>query len=538
MSKVISFKEEGREKLKRGVDTLAEAVKVTLGPKGRNVVIHRPYGSPIITKDGVTVAEYVELEDQTENLGAQLIKEVASKTAKIAGDGTTTATVLTQALVHEGTRLMAAGNSPVDLKRGIDWATEKAIKFIEEKATKIEANDLEKVRQIATVSANNDAALGNLITEAINLVTTEGLVTVENSKTSETYLEELRGMQFSKGFVSPYFATDEANGVAEYENPLILIFQNRIFNMAQIQPVVEKAYRTKRPLLIIAVDIDAPARQALIVNKNKIGLEVVAVKAPGFGDQQRDILEDIAVLTGGEVFGNEKGLKLENIQISQMGSCEKITVTADSTTIIGGKGDPEKIAARVAIIKDNIEKATSDFNKDHLKVRLAKLTGGVAVIHVGGHSELEAKERFYRVEDAVYATRAALEEGYLPGGGLALFEAAYNTEFLQGDPTGSVGDLLLKNALMTPLKVIAANAGKNDEVVASKILEFQFKLGYDARENKLCDLVEAGIIDPLKVVKTALQNAASVAGLILTTECVIAEKESPIPNPYQGQPVF
>jgi chaperonin GroEL len=540
MNKEISFKEEGRERLKKGVDALAEAVKVTLGPKGRNVVIQRGFGNTIITKDGVTVAEHIELDDQIANLGAGLIKEVAARTAKIAGDGTTTATVLTQALISEGLKNMAAGVSPVNLKKGIEHACEQVLKFIEEKSIKIEG-DLDKIKAIATISSNNDESLGELIANAVSLVTTDGIVTVEGSPTSSTYLEEVSGMQFSKGFISPYFVTDEKKQIAEYDDPIILIYQNRFKTIQEAAPALERARKSGRPLLIIAQDMDAQTIQALLVNKLRVDFKVVAVKTPGHGDHQRDILEDIAVLTGGVVLGNEKGEKLENANMVHFGKASKVVVDKDTTTITGGQGDPDKIKARVELIREQIaDESKSDFDRDLLKTRLAKLTGGVAIIHVGGPTELEANERRYRVEDAVHATKAAIAEGYLPGGGTSLLYASY-LDLGKGitDPEVLLGIELFKRALRSPIRTIVENAGVSAEVVIEYIshygnLDGGITFGYDAVTGMYGDLVECGIIDPAKVVRVGVENAASIAGLILTTECVIGFKESPNHFPQMG----
>ena len=529
MSIEIKFGEEGRKKLKAGVDILANAVKVTLGPKGRNVIIQRNFGEPIITKDGVTVAEYIEIEDQLENLGAQLVKGVASKTAKIAGDGTTTATVLAQAIVAEGMRHVLAGANPMDIKKGLDKACACIVEKIKESSIDVR-EDLDKIRQIATISANNDEEIGNLIAKAIEVVTVDGLVTVESSKSTETSLVEEKGMQFSRGYLSPYFVTDRERMICSLEKPNILIYSGRIESIQELIPVLEATQKSGRPLLIIAEEIDAQTLQALVVNKLQGSINAVAIKAPSFGDEQLQILEDIAILTNGVVVGDERGETLENFTRHNFGECESIVITSDNTLIVNGKGNAEKIAARVATLKHARAESTSDFVKTKLGIRIAKLAGGVGIIKVGAASEVEMLERKYRVEDAVHATRAAIAEGVVPGGGIALLTIA---DVIIDDATDdeALGAKILMTAIQKPFETIILNAGLKPDIIANEIYLSGCKVGFDARNEVFVDMVDAGIIDPAKVVRVALENAVSVAGLILTTECTIFASEKPkIPN--------
>ena len=523
--KEISFNTEAREKLKNGIDALANAVRVTLGPKGRNVVIHKSFGAPTITKDGVTVAKEIELEDPIMNMGAQMVKEVASKTADIAGDGTTTATVLAQAMVTAGMKNVTAGANPIELKRGIDKAT-KAV--IQELRTQVEVigSDFEKIKQVASISANNDDEIGTLIADAMKKVSTEGVITVEEAKGTETYMEEVMGMQFDRGYLSPYFVTNAEEMVAEYENPYILIHDKKISNMQDLVPILEKVIGAGRSLLIIAEDIESQALGVLVVNRLRAGLKVVAVKAPGFGDRRKAMLEDIAVLTGGTVISEEQGYKLENVELNQLGVCEKVTVDKDNTTIVSGKGETELIKSRINQIKQQIEKTTSDYDKEKLQERLAKLAGGVAVLYIGAPTEVEMKEKKDRVDDALHATRAAVEEGIVVGGGVAFIRSMSALDKLKGDNEDqNIGIQIVKKALEAPLRIIAENAGVEGSVVLNRVKNSRGSQGYNARTEKFEDLKKAGVIDPLKVTRVALENAASIAGMVLTTECVISEKK-------------
>jgi chaperonin GroEL len=523
-AKQINFNSDAREKLKNGVDALANAVKVTLGPKGRNVILQKSFGAPSITKDGVSVAKEIELEDAVENMGAQMVKEVASKTADLAGDGTTTATVLAQAMVTAGLKNVSAGANPMDLKRGI----EKAVKVVVEdlKAqTELIGDDFDKIKQVASVSANNDEAIGTLIADAMKRVSKDGVITVEEAKGTDTYVNEVIGMQFDRGYLSPYFITDAENMVAEYENPLILITDKKISNMQEFVPILEKSLQTGRPLLIIAEDVESQALGVLVVNRLRAGLKVVAVKAPGFGDRRKAMLEDIAVLTGGTVISEEKGFKLENTTIEDLGSCGKITVDKDNTTIVDGAGQKDDIKSRINQIKSQVETTTSDYDKEKLQERLAKLAGGVAVLHVGAATEVEMKEKKDRVDDALHATRAAIEEGIVAGGGVALvraINALRNMKGLNEDET--TGIAIVRKSLEAPIRVIAENAGVEGSVVLQRVQNGRGDYGYNARTDKFESMKGAGIIDPTKVTRVALENAASIAGLILTTECVISEK--------------
>ncbi len=524
MAKDISFNRDAREKLRAGVDALANAVKVTLGPKGRNVVIQKSFGAPQITKDGVTVAKEVELEDAVENMGAQMVKEVASKTADIAGDGTTTATVLAQAMINAGLKNVTAGANPMDLKRGIDKATRIIIENLRQQSEVI-GDDFNKIQQVASISANNDDEIGALIADAMKRVTKDGVITVEEAKGTDTYVEEVLGMQFDRGYLSPYFVTNAESMVTEYETPFILIYDKKISNMQDIVPVLEKVIQTGRPLLIIAEDIDSQALGVLVVNRLRAGLKVCAVKAPGFGDRRKAMLEDIAILTGGTVISDEKGYKLENTQLTDLGSCEKITVDKDNTTIVNGRGSNDMIQARINQIKAQIETTTSDYDREKLQERLAKLAGGVAVLHVGAPTEVEMKEKKDRVDDALHATRAAVEEGIVAGGGVALVRAIDALKDVKGvneDETIGIG--IVRKSLESPLRTIADNAGVEGSVVLQNVLTQKGSYGYNARTDQYQDLKEAGVIDPTKVTRIALENAASIAGMVLTTECVINDK--------------
>ncbi len=523
-AKQINFNSDAREKLKNGVDALANAVKVTLGPKGRNVILQKSFGAPGITKDGVSVAKEIELEDPIENMGAQMVKEVASKTADLAGDGTTTATVLAQAMVTAGLKNVSAGANPMDLKRGIDKAVKVVVEDLKAQ-TELIGDDFDKIKQVASVSANNDESIGALIADAMKRVSKDGVITVEEAKGTDTYVNEVIGMQFDRGYLSPYFITDAENMVAEYENPLILITDKKISNMQEFVPILEKSLQTGRPLLIIAEDVESQALGVLVVNRLRAGLKVVAVKAPGFGDRRKAMLEDIAILTGGTVISEEKGFKLENTTLEDLGSCAKITVDKDNTTIVDGAGQKDDIKSRINQIKAQVETTTSDYDKEKLQERLAKLAGGVAVLYVGAATEVEMKEKKDRVDDALHATRAAIEEGIVAGGGVALVRsiaALRNMKGINEDET--TGIAIVRKALESPIRVIAENAGVEGSVVLQKVLNGRGDYGYNARTDKFESMKAAGIIDPTKVTRVALENAASIAGLILTTECVISEK--------------
>jgi chaperonin GroEL len=536
MAKNISFQSEAREKLRHGINALANAVKVTLGPKGRNVVIQKSFGAPHITKDGVTVAKEVELEDAIENMGAQMAKEVASKTADVAGDGTTTATVLAQAIVNSGMKLVAAGANPMDLKRGIDKAVNKVVEHLKG-LSEIIGDDFSKIEQVATISANNDHEIGKLIANAMQEVSTNGVITVEEAKGRETYVDKVVGMQFDRGYLSPYFVTNTETMDCEYEHPMILIHDKKISNVQQLIPVLEKAHGAGRPLLIIAEDLDTQPLSTLVVNRIRLGLKVVAVKAPGFGDRRKAMLEDIAILTGGTVISEETGHSLENVQLTDLGSCERVTVDKDNTTIVNGQGSAEKVTGRIAQIKAQIENTTSDYDKEKLQERLAKLAGGVAVLYIGAPTEVEMKEKKDRVDDALHATRAAVEEGIVPGGGVALIrclDALDNMVGLNDDETAGIS--IVRTALEYPLRVIAENAGVEGSVVVMKVKEGKSDFGYNARTEVYEDLKKAGVIDPTKVTRVALQNAASIASMILTTECVISDIKEDSPAMPAGMP--
>src|ERR1051325_10211965 len=523
MAKDITFDLEARDALKRGVDALANAVKVTLGPKGRNVIIDKKFGSPAITKDGVTVAKEIELKDGVENMGAQMVKEVASKTSDVAGDGTTSATVLAQAIVTAGLKNVAAGANPMDLKRGIDKAVETVVNDLK-KQSKSVGDDNKKIEQVATISANNDNAIGKLIAEAMAKVKKEGVITVEEAKGTETTVEVVEGMQFDRGYVSAYFVTDVDNMEAVLENPHILIYDKKISNMKELLPILEKQVNTGKPLLIIAEDVDGEALSTLVVNKIRGSLKICAVKAPGFGDRRKAMLEDIAILTGGTLISEERGFKLENADLSYLGKAEKITIDKDNTTIVGGSGKKADITARVNQIKAQIETTTSDYDKEKLQERLAKLAGGVAVLYVGAATEVEMKEKKDRVDDALHATRAAVEEGIVAGGGVAYIRAIDVLDKLKGhNEDETTGIAIVKRALEEPLRQIVANAGGAGSIIVQTVREGKADFGYNARTEVFESLFAAGVIDPTKVTRVALENAASIAGMLLTTECVLSD---------------
>ena len=529
MAKDIKFDSDARDGLKRGVDALANAVKVTLGPKGRNVIISKSFGSPTVTKDGVSVAKEVELEDELENMGAQMVKEVASKTNDLAGDGTTTATVLAQSIVKEGIKNVAAGANPMDLKRGIDKAVQAIIIDLEKQAQKV-GNSSEKIKQVAAISANNDNTIGDLIATAFEKVGKEGVITVEEAKGMETYVDVVEGMQFDRGYLSPYFVTDADKMIADLENPYILLFDKKISNLNEILPILEPVAQSSRPLLIIAEDVDGQALATLVVNKLRGGLKIAAVKAPGFGDRRKAMLEDIAILTGGTVISEERGFSLENATLDLLGTAETITIDKDNSTIVNGNGDAEAIKARVNQIKAQIETTTSDYDKEKLQERLAKLAGGVAVLYVGAASEVEMKEKKDRVDDALHATRAAVEEGIVAGGGVALVRTKKTLEKIATENLDeTTGIQIVNKAIESPLRTIVENAGGEGSVVINKVLEGNKNFGYDAKSETYVDMLEAGIIDPKKVTRVALENAASVAGMILTTECALIDIKEDAP---------
>ena len=523
MAKDIKFDIEARDGIKRGVDALANAVKVTLGPKGRNVIISKSFGAPTVTKDGVSVAKEVELEDALENMGAQMVKEVASKTNDLAGDGTTTATVLAQAIVKEGLKNVAAGANPMDLKRGIDKAVDAITKDLE-KQTKEVGDSSEKIKQVAAISANNDETIGDLIAQAFEKVGKEGVITVEEAKGTDTHVDIVEGMQFDRGYLSPYFVTNSEKMTTELENPYILLYDKKISAMKDLLPVLEPVAQSGKPLLIIAEDVDGEALATLVVNKLRGALKIAAVKAPGFGDRRKAMLEDIAILTGGTVISEERGFTLENATVEHLGTAEKIAIDKDNTTIVNGSGDEELIKNRVNQIKAQIETTTSDYDKEKLQERLAKLAGGVAVLYVGAASEVEMKEKKDRVDDALHATRAAVEEGIVAGGGVALVRAKAaldNVETLNSDE--ATGVQIVNKAIESPLRTIVENAGGEGSVVIAKVLEGKGDFGYDAKSDQYVDMLKAGIIDPKKVTRVALENAASVSGMILTTECALTD---------------
>ena len=535
MAKNIIFNTESRDALKRGVDALANAVKVTLGPKGRNVVIGKSFGGPIITKDGVTVAKEIELEDVVENMGAQMVKEVASNTNDLAGDGTTTATVLAQAIITSGLKNVAAGANPMDVKKGIDKAVKVLIKDIKNQAQTV-GNSYDKIEQIASISANNDNVIGSLIAEAMKKVKTEGVITVEEAKGTETHVEVVEGMQFDRGYLSPYFITDAEKMEANMENPFILIYDKKISAMKDLLPILEQTAKAGRPLVIIAEDVDGEALSTLVVNKIRGALKVSAVKAPGFGDRRKAMLEDIAILTNGTVVSEERGFKLESTTLEMLGTAEKITIDKDNTTLVNGAGDSNTIKARINQIKAQIESSTSDYDKEKLQERLAKLAGGVAVLYVGAPTEVEMKEKKDRVDDALAATRAAVEEGIVPGGGVAIVRATDKLAKLKGDNDDEqTGINIITRAAEEPLRQIVENAGLEGSVIVAKVREGKEDFGFNAKTEVYEKLYKAGVIDPAKVVRVALENAASVAGMLLTTECVVAEiKEEVTAIPPMG----
>ncbi len=523
-AKEVKFSTSARDKMLRGVDILADAVKVTLGPKGRNVVIEKSFGAPRITKDGVTVAKEIELADKFENMGAQMVREVASKTNDLAGDGTTTATVLAQAIVREGVKAVAAGMNPMDLKRGIDMAVESVVADIRSRAKKITTND--EIAQVGTISANGEAEIGKMIAQAMEKVGNEGVITVEEAKSLETELDVVEGMQFDRGYLSPYFITNADKMTCELESPFILLHEKKLSGLQALLPVLESVVQSSRPLLIVAEDVEGEALATLVVNKLRGGLKVAAVKAPGFGDRRKAMLEDMAILTGGQVISEDLGIKLENVTIDMLGTAKKVQITKENTTIVDGAGEKADIEARCAQIRAQIEETTSDYDREKLQERLAKLAGGVAVIRVGGATEVEVKERKDRVDDAMHATRAAVEEGIVAGGGSALLYATKSLDALKpGNDEQRVGIDIVRRALQAPVRQIAYNAGTDGSIVVGKLLESSdATFGFDAQKGEFCDMVKAGIIDPVKVVRTALQDAASVAGLLITTEAMVAEK--------------
>ena len=536
MAKKIQFDIEAREGLKKGVDALANAVKVTLGPKGRNVIVGKSFGGPQVTKDGVTVAKEIELEDALENMGAQMVKEVASKTNDLAGDGTTTATILAQSIVNEGLKNVTAGANPMDLKRGVDKAVSTIVDELN-KSAKTVGNSSEKIQQIASISANNDSAIGDLITKAFEKVGKEGVITVEEAKGTDTYVDVVEGMQFDRGYLSPYFVTNSEKMEADLESPYILLYDKKISAMKDLLPVLEPVAQSGKPLLVIAEDVDGEALATLVVNKLRGALKIAAVKAPGFGDRRKAMLEDIAILTGGTVISEERGFNIENTTIDMLGSAERVTIDKDNTTIVNGSGDKKEIEARVGQIKSQIETTTSDYDKEKLQERLAKLAGGVAVLYVGAASEVEMKEKKDRVDDALHATRAAVEEGIVAGGGVALIRARKQLDKIKAiNDDELTGIQIISRALEAPLRTIVENAGGEGSVVVAKILDGKNGFGYDAKSDKYVDLFESGIIDPKKVTRVALENAASVAGMILTTECALVDikEDAPAAPPMGG----
>jgi chaperonin GroEL len=524
MAKMIFFDIEARNKMKKGVDTMADAVKTTLGPKGRNVVIERKFGAPLVTKDGVTVAKEIELEDPVENMGAQMVKEVASKTADVAGDGTTTATVLAQAIISEGLKNVAAGANPMDLKRGIDKAVKAVVENLAKQSQTV-GNDNKKIEQVASISANNDASIGALIAQAMAKVGKEGVITVEEAKGTDTTVDVVEGMQFDRGYISPYFVTNSEKMQAELSNPYILIYDKKISTMKDILHILEKVAQSGRPLVIIAEDLEGEALATLVVNKLRGTIKVAAVKAPGFGDRRKEMLQDIAILTAGIVISEEQGYKLESADLTYLGTAESIVIDKDNTTIVGGKGSKKDITARVNQIKAQVETTTSDYDREKLQERLAKLSGGVAVLYIGAATEIEMKEKKDRVDDALHATRAAVEEGIVPGGGVAYVRASDVLAKMTGiNEDETTGIAIVRRAVEEPLRTIVENAGFEGSVVINKIKEGKADYGFNARAEKYENLLKAGVIDPTKVARVALENAASIAGMMLTTECVVAEK--------------
>ena len=535
MAKRIEFDLEARDGIKRGVDALANAVKVTLGPKGRNVIIGKSFGAPQVTKDGVTVAKEIELKDPLENMGAQMVKEVASKTNDLAGDGTTTATILAQAIVKEGLKNVAAGANPLDLKRGIDKAVDAIVESLGKQAVAV-GDSSEKIQQVASISANNDNTIGELITEAFEKVGKEGVITVEEAKGTETYVDVVEGMQFDRGYLSPYFVTDSEKMEADLDSPYILLYDKKISAMKDLLPILEPVAQSGKPFLIIAEDVDGEALATLVVNKSRGALKIAAVKAPGFGDRRKAMLEDIAILTGGTVISEERGFTLENTTLDMLGVAEKVTIDKDNTTVVNGSGKSEEIQARVNQIKAQIESTTSDYDREKLQERLAKLSGGVAVLYVGAPSEVEMKEKKDRVDDALHATRAAVEEGIIAGGGVALLMAKAALSKIKAENADeATGIQIINKAVEAPLRTIVENSGSEGSVVVSKVLEGKDNFGYNAKDGSYVDMLKAGIIDPKKVTRVALENAASVAGMILTTECALIEiKEDAPAGPPMG----
>tara|TARA_B100001250_G_scaffold17593_1_gene15294 strand:+ start:336 stop:1976 length:1641 start_codon:yes stop_codon:yes gene_type:complete len=535
MAKEIAYDTKARAALKKGVDKLANAVKVTLGPKGRNVVIERKFGAPTVTKDGVSVAKEIDLEDQLENVGAQMLKEVASKTSDKAGDGTTTATVLAQSIISEGLKNVTAGANPMEIKKGIDLAKDRVIEFISKISKDIP--DSNQITQVATISANDDQEIGSKIAEAMDKVGKDGVITVEESKTAETYLEFVEGMQFDRGYLSPYFVTNSDSMEADLEDPYVLVHDKKISNMKDLLPLLEKVVQAGKPILIIAEDIDGEALATLVVNKLRGTFKVLAVKAPGFGDRRKAMLEDIAILTGATVISEEQGYKLENATLEYLGSCKKVVSDKDNTTVVDGSGNKNAIKARVNEIRVQIEKTSSDYDKEKLQERLAKLSGGVAVLNVGAATEVEMKEKKARVDDALHATRAAVEEGIVAGGGVALLRASLELSKIKADATQQVGIDIMKRALEGPIRQICENAGVEASIVVQKVIEGKNDFGFDARNEEYVNMFKAGIIDPAKVARVAVENAASISGLLLTTEAAITEKPEPeTPMPAGGAP--
>ncbi len=537
MAKDITFNLEARNDLKKGVDKLSNAVKVTLGPKGRNVIMDKKFGAPVISKDGVTVAREIELEDPVENMGAQMVKEVASKTADVAGDGTTTATVLAQSIIATGLKNVAAGANPMDLKRGIDKAVEKVIANLKKQSVEV-GDSIEKIEQVATISANNDHSIGKLIAEAMSKVKKEGVITIEEAKGTDTSVQVVEGMQFDRGYISPYFVTDTEKMEAVFEDPYILIYDKKISTMKDFLPVLEKVVQAGKALIIIAEDVDGEALATLVVNKLRGSLKIAAVKAPGFGDRRKAMLEDIAILTGGTVISEEQGYKLENADLSHLGTAEKVSIDKDNTTIVSGKGDKDNIKARINQIKAQMENTTSDYDKEKLQERLAKLAGGVAVLYVGAASEVEMKEKKDRFDDALHATRAAVEEGIVPGGGIAYLRAIASLKDFKGENADQdTGAAIVRRALEEPLRLIVEKAGLEGSIVIQKVMEGKDDYGFNARTEQYEKLYASGVIDPTKVTRVALENAASIAGMLLTTECVLAdikEEKSDMPPMNQG----
>lgn len=539
MAKNIEFGYDARQKLIKGVNKLSDSVSITLGPRGRNVIIENKYGSPNITKDGVTVAKGIELEDPVENIGAQIVKEASSKTSDAAGDGTTTATVLAQFIINEGNKAITSGSNPMDIKRGIDKSVESVVKSLKRQSNEV-GDSYEKIEQVATVSSNNDVTIGKLIAEAMKKVKKNGVITIEESKNTDTYVKIVEGMQFDKGYISPYFVTDTDKMEAIYENPAVLLYDRKPL-MQELVPIIEKTHRNGNPLLIIADDVEGDALAALVINRMKIGLRVVAVKAPGYGDRRKDMLEDIAVLTGGVVISEDRGMKLEDVELEDLGRCEKITVDKESTTIIGGHGYKESIEARINQIKNAIKNSTSDYDKEQLEKRLARLAGGIAVIYVGAASEMEMKEKKDRVDDALHATKAAVEEGIIPGGGIGYIrsiDALNDIECLNDDE--KIGINIIKKSLEQPLRKIVNNSGSGDASVIIRDVKNSENehFGYNARTEKYEDLIENGVIDPTKVSRVAIENAASVGGLFLTTECVISDIKEKEKDEVPREPMY